>query len=96
MSTRPIRLCGRALSTHSFVYFLNCCKFLGVSPEVVQCGWSILVDAYLFHIREEYDNAVLAAAAIYLSLHMNHAAVEAKEWWLLFDVKWVVDVSAEN
>ena len=87
MSIPPIRLCEHVLSNYSFVYFLNCFKFLGVSPEVVQCGWSILVDAYLFHIREEYDNAVLAAAAIYLSLQMNHVVVDAKEWWLLFDVK---------
>ena len=87
MSIPPIRLCEHVLSNYSFVYFLNCCKFLGVSPEVVQCGWSILVDAYLFHIREEYDNAVLAAAAIYLSHQMNHVVVDAKDWWLLFDVK---------
>ncbi|KAK8795968.1 hypothetical protein WA171_003933, partial [Blastocystis sp. BT1] len=72
---------------HPYCYFLNCCKSLKVSIEVIQCGWSLLLDSYLFHIREEYEIAVIAISSIYLALQMLHQdPLVERDWWTLFDV----------
>lgn len=77
-----------------YVYFMNCCKSLKLSMEVVQCGWSLLLDSYLFHIREEYEIAVIAISSIYLALQMFHQDPHfEQDWWTLFDVSYVFHVT---
>lgn len=71
-----------------YVFYLNSCKFLKLPTDCIQCGWSILLDSYLYHIQERYDSNTLAIAAIYLSLQMQNQPVSRNEWWTLFDIKY--------
>lgn len=69
-----------------FVYYLNTCKWLNCSTECVQCGWSFLIDSYLYHVQEKYEPPVLAVSSIYLSMQMLHQPSKREEWWKLCDV----------
>ena len=70
----------------SYVYFLNCCKSLEVSTEVVQCGWSVILDSYLCNKRKCYPPPLLAVAALYIALRLLQAPEPRKEWWRVFEI----------
>ena len=73
-----------------YVYFLNCCKSMEVSPEVVQCGWSIIVDSYICNKRKDYSPYLLAVASLYLSIQLLNAPQPRKEWWKCFEIEYSV------